>query len=69
MRTELEITYDGMAALIEKLGIVEAEKFISIVSQDSFNYTEWRKRLWPDKKVRELSRDAMDSRKRKKRAE
>lgn len=65
MRTELEITYDGMNALVEKLGIVEAEKFISIINQESFDYTEWRKRLWPDKTVRELSHEAMDFRRRK----
>lgn len=65
MRTELEITYDGINALIDKLGIVEAEKFISIIGKDSFDYTEWRKRLWPDVTVRELSREAMDFRKRK----
>lgn len=65
MRSELEITYDGMNALIEKLGIVEAEKFISIINQDSFDYTEWRKKLWPDKTVRELSREAMEFRNKK----
>ena len=65
MRTEMEITYDGMNALIEKLGIVEAEKFISIISRESFDYTEWRKRLWPDKTVKELSNEAMSFRKNK----
>ena len=65
MRSEIEITYDGMNALIEKLGIVEAEKFISIINQDSFDYTEWRKKLWPDKTVRELSREAMEFRNKK----
>ena len=65
MRSELEITSDGMNALIEKLGIVEAEKFISIINQDSFDYTEWRKKLWPDKTVRELSREAMEFRNKK----
>lgn len=65
MRSELEITYDGMNALIEKLGIIEAEKFISIINQDSFDYTEWRKKLWPDKTVRELSHEAMEFRNKK----
>jgi len=65
MRSELEITYDGMNALIEKLGIIEAEKFISIINQDSFDYTEWRKKLWPDKTVRELSNEAMEFRNKK----
>lgn len=63
MRTEMEIAYDGMHALTQELGLVEAEKFISIIHRESFDYTEWRKRLWPHKTVRELSREAMALRK------
>ena len=63
MRSEIEIAYDGMDVLIERLGMVEAEKFISMIHRESFDYTEWRKKLWPDKTVRELSREAMGYRK------
>lgn len=62
MRSEVEIAYDGMDVLVERLGIVEAEKFISMIHRDSFDYTEWRKKLWPDKTVRELSKEAMEYR-------
>jgi len=63
MRSEIEIAYDGMDVLIERLGMVEAEKFISMIHRESFDYTEWRKKLWPDKTVSELSREAMEYRK------
>jgi len=62
MRSEVEIAYDGMNVLVERLGMVEAEKFISMIHRDSFDYTEWRKKLWPDKTVREISREAMEYR-------
>ncbi len=59
MRTETEITFDGMQILIDKLGMVEAEKFIAIIHTETFDYTQWRKHLWADKSVQELSREAM----------
>lgn len=62
MRNEMEITFDGMNALIEKLGIVEAEKFISIIQRETFDYTEWQKHLWNDKSVRKISQMAMKMR-------
>jgi len=63
MRTETEITFDGMQILIDKLGMVEAEKFIAIIHTETFDYTQWRERLWTDKSVRELSCEAMSYRK------
>ena len=42
----------GMSALIEKLGNVDAEKFISLVLREPFDYTKWRKNNlfahWPN---------------------
>jgi hypothetical protein len=33
----------GMKILIEQLGHIEAEKFVSILLREPFDYTEWRK--------------------------
>jgi hypothetical protein len=33
----------GMKILIEQLGNIEAERFVSILLRDPFDYTEWRK--------------------------
>ena len=63
MRTDLEIQEDGFRALKEHLGPVEAERFITLILRQPFDYTEWRKNLWPDISVRELSRMAMEHQK------
>ena len=51
----------GMEALITKLGIVEAERFIAIIIREPFDYTEWRKEnLFKDMTVEEISKEAME---------
>ena len=47
MRTDAEIRLAGMNALIDVLGLVEAERFIASVSRDRFDYTEWRRAHLP----------------------
>jgi hypothetical protein len=54
MKTEAEIRMVGMQALINALGLVEAERFMMAVSRDRFNYTEWRRHGLP-----EMSLDAL----------
>lgn len=61
--TDEEIKMEGMAILLERLGIVEAERFISLVQREKFDYTEWQKGLWLGKTVREISEAAMEHRK------
>lgn len=48
MKTEVEIRMAGMQALINVLGLVEAERFMVAVSRDRFNYTEWRRQGLPE---------------------
>ena len=43
-----EIMDAGMTCLIEKLGIVEAERFISILIREKSDYTKWRRRYFKD---------------------
>lgn len=62
MRTDAELRVHGFRALIDGLGAVEAERFISLILRESFDYTEWQKRLWDDKGVAEISHAAMKSR-------
>lgn len=53
----------GMECLMENLGLVEAERFISLLHVESFDYTEWRKdNLFKNMTVRELSKEAMEYR-------
>lgn len=62
MRTDAEIRVDGFRALIDGLGAVEAERFISLILREPFDYTKSRKHLWDDKGVAEISSAAMKSR-------
>jgi len=63
MITDTELKIKGMEALFKELGRVEAERFISLLRREPFDYTEWQRDLWKDKGVEELSREAMEFRK------
>jgi hypothetical protein len=43
MRNDIVLRCDAMDILIASLGAVDAERFISIVNRDRFDYTEWRR--------------------------
>jgi hypothetical protein len=38
-----ELMSRGMECLTETLGVVEAERFISLVIQERFDYTKWQR--------------------------
>ena len=40
MRTDNVLRVDAMKALLETLGSVDAERFISMVKRDTFDYTD-----------------------------
>jgi len=48
---------------MESLGEVEAERFISLIMQEPFDYTKWQRSLWTEKTVEEISSTAMRFRK------
>jgi len=51
---------EGMQALITRLGNVDAEKFISLMLREPFDYTKWRKNnLFTDMTVDDISKEAM----------
>ena len=54
MRTDALIRDEGMRALRERLGLVEAEKFIMLIRSEPFDYTEWQQSLWQQQTVDEL---------------
>ncbi|HNZ26168.1 MAG TPA: hypothetical protein PK385_06865 [Spirochaetota bacterium] len=60
MKTDAIIKQVAFKAIFEKLDIVEAERFIALIKRDNFDYTEWRKNLWEDLTIEELSKNAMD---------
>jgi hypothetical protein len=60
--TDTEIKLQGLEALINALGEVQAERFISLIQREPFDYTVWQRKLWTGKCVEEISRSAMQSR-------
>lgn len=59
MITDSEIKRKGIEVLIKELGEVEAERFITLLMREPFDYTEWQKELWKDISVIALSKEAM----------
>lgn len=58
--TEAVLMKTGMKILIEKLGNIEAERFVSVLLREPFDYTEWRKdNLCNGMTVEEVSKEAM----------
>jgi len=51
--------------LISNFGHVQTERFISLMSKESFDYTKWQESLYEDMTIEELSRKAMENRKNK----
>ena len=46
IKTETQIRYEGLDALVKQLGMIDAERFISVILLERFDYTEWQRHLW-----------------------
>jgi hypothetical protein len=62
MMTDSEIRVKGVAALTASLGSVEAERFITLILREPFDYTKWRRDLFEDRSIHEISESAMAAR-------
>ena len=59
MQSEAVIRSEGMKLLIKGLGRVDAERFITSIIKEPFDYTEWQSSLFEGMSVRTLSDLAM----------
>lgn len=59
MITDTEIKIIGVKALTDALGQVNAEKFISLIMREPFDYTKWQRQLWNDRSIEDISQSAM----------
>jgi len=64
VRTDSEIRSVGLRALVEALGTVEAERFVTLLLREPFDYTQWQRDLWADRTVDQVSEAAMEARRR-----
>lgn len=54
----VEIMNKGMNCLLEKLGVVEAEQFISIVIREKFDYTKWQQQHFDEMTPKQIDNGA-----------
>ena len=62
MMTDTEIKVKGIETLITALGELNAERFITLILREPFDYTKWQRTLWNDKSIQEISQMAMKNR-------
>ena len=61
MLTDTVLRDEGMRVLSEKLGLVEAERFISLIIREPFDYTKWQETLYDDMSADELFHKASEN--------
>jgi hypothetical protein len=62
--TDTEVKQKGLGALLDALGEVDAERFITLLNRDPFDYTTWQKNLFENMDVDQISKKAMELKKR-----
>lgn len=63
---DTEIKLRGFELLSQNLGLVDAERFICLIQRERFDYTKWRQALFDGIDGEEISRRAMDLRRKTK---
>ena len=59
MKTDTEIRHEGFTVLFEYMDRVDAERFISLIQRERFDYTAWRQNLFEEMTIEEISARAM----------
>ena len=60
MYSTATIMNDGINCLVERLGIIETEIFISQIIREPLDYTKWQKEHYADMSVSELNKRAVE---------
>jgi hypothetical protein len=59
MNSDALIKNEGMRVLAEKLGLVNAERFITLLLREPFDYTKWQRDLYENIPLDDFLKDAM----------
>ena len=59
MNSDTVLKNEGMKILATHLGLVKAERFISLMIREPFDYTEWQRNLYKDISLDDFSKEAM----------
>lgn len=60
MTSDIEIMDRGINCLLEKLGVVETEKFISVINREKLDYTKWQRQRFDDVDFKEFNEAAVN---------
>jgi len=60
MNTTATIMNNGINCLVERLGVIETEIFISQLMREPFDYTKWQREHYAAMSVSELNRKAVE---------
>ena len=58
MKTDNVVRLEAMDALLQVLGLFDAERFICMIKRDTFDYTEWRRDLWNGMTIEQIFAEA-----------
>ena len=56
----VEIMNRGMKCLKDHMGVVEAERFISVIMRERFDYTKWQREYFDIQNPEEISKEASE---------
>ena len=60
MYSTIEIMDLGLACLVEKLGIVNTEHFITALKRENFDYTAWQREYFDQMKPGQVREEALE---------
>jgi hypothetical protein len=55
MNSNIELVNRGMECLINNLGLIETEQFISFINSEHMDYTKWRSCLFEGRTLEEIA--------------
>ncbi|MDE6847250.1 MAG: hypothetical protein K2J99_16005 [Lachnospiraceae bacterium] len=58
MDNTVDIMDKGFACLVEKLGVINAERFIATIKRENFDYTVWRREYFDCMSLEDVSNEA-----------
>lgn len=58
MNSAVELMDAGFECLVERLGFVDAERFVAMIKRDSFDYTLWRRGYFDKLDLDQVSEEA-----------
>ncbi len=57
--SDIEIMDMGIDCLLKGLGVLETERFISVISRERFDYTKWQQKRFANMKSDEFNQAAI----------